>query len=641
MKSRIIEQLGQVELMLPNLVADALSANERAKLRMSVLQAAVQHAHDPHSSPPDLAAECGSAGIDAVAARTLVASARANGSGLIEAPGLAKLNEALLADVDTMIKAVAAGDAAFGEAAERRLTAIGAGLDPTSERISEAGIARLVSVGETDSLHRLVMDLHKALNRLTAQCAEDTVSGALTYGLRPEDKPLVAAFMRGLERTRALKFDHPGLDTTAVRGTSRLMIQNDIGTTDAHVIVVCVEGSTVTVTHSDVHDARAKFFVGLFDAFPVEWSRLHQLSAEGLAEGEAFYLVTGRYLANTNEELHAFLEAVGASLVFLIDWNKARKALRKLISNGDAVHVLDWAARHAIGHRGFLELGGTELIASAVRRAAPARIGYGDELGNVLGKDATLKFLETALRLATDALRAGRSARSVREMLEVDLMRRIERNDSALLTTVVRQLGLARDIATSIANDVADSRSRGANAARHAARAKLIEEKADAIALDARQVVARTQAAPTITGLVDAAENAIDELEQAAFLVSLLPLQLDQVLAVPLGVLCAVAISGTEAAIRGLEAAVSLSEGEGGSADSEDALQATARLVDLEHDADKAERSVTRLVLGGGGGAREGAAVALELAHALERSSDRLALVGHLLHRHVMGELSN
>ncbi len=43
--------------------------------------------------------------------------------------------------------------------------------------------------------------------------------------------------------------------------------------------------------------------------------------------------------------LGAFLEAVGAALVFLIDWNKARKALRKLISNSDAIHVLDWAAR--------------------------------------------------------------------------------------------------------------------------------------------------------------------------------------------------------------------------------------------------------------------------------------------------------
>jgi hypothetical protein len=38
MKSRIIEELGQAELMLPNRVARALGANERAKLRMSVLQ---------------------------------------------------------------------------------------------------------------------------------------------------------------------------------------------------------------------------------------------------------------------------------------------------------------------------------------------------------------------------------------------------------------------------------------------------------------------------------------------------------------------------------------------------------------------------------------------------------------------------
>ena len=90
---------------------------------MSVLQAAVQHAHDPHSPPPDLAAECGSAGIDAIATRGLIAGARANGGGVIEAPGLAKLNEALLADVETMIKAVGAGDAAAGDAAEQRFDA--------------------------------------------------------------------------------------------------------------------------------------------------------------------------------------------------------------------------------------------------------------------------------------------------------------------------------------------------------------------------------------------------------------------------------------------------------------------------------------------------------------------------------------
>ncbi|HZP09609.1 hypothetical protein [Methyloceanibacter sp.] len=98
MKSRIIEQLGQSELMLPNLLAGALAANDRAKLRMSVLQAAAQHARDPHGPAPDFVAECGAAGIDSFATRALIAGARANGTGLIEALGLAKLNEALLDD---------------------------------------------------------------------------------------------------------------------------------------------------------------------------------------------------------------------------------------------------------------------------------------------------------------------------------------------------------------------------------------------------------------------------------------------------------------------------------------------------------------------------------------------------------------
>jgi uncharacterized protein Yka (UPF0111/DUF47 family) len=639
MKSRIVEQLGQTELILPNLLAGALKANERAKLRMSVVQAIAQHVHDPRTPPPDLAVECRSAGIDAVAMRSLIAGARAAGDGLIEARGLAKLNEALVDDVETMIKAVSAGDAAAGASAGKRLDAIGTALDLAGERISEAGIAKLTAVGETDSVHRLVMDLHKVLNRMVSQCSEENVAGALTYGLHPEDKPLVTAFMRGVERTSGLKFDHPGLDTTAVRGEKRLIIQNDIGTTDAHVLVISVEGASVTVTHSDVHAARAKFFVNLFDRFKVEWSHMHERSAEGLAEGEVFYLVSGRYDGKTNDETCAFLEAVGASLVFLIDWNKARKALRKLIGNADAVQVLDWAARHEIGHRAFLELGGSELIASAVRRAAPARLGFGEDLTDLLGREATLKFVKAALRLSTGALRQGVSARSVRETIEVDLVRRIERNDSALLTIVVRQLGLARDIATGIAATIADGHMRRVDAERVAGRARRIEEKADAIAVDARQAVARTGAAPSITALIDGAENAIDELEQAAFLVSLLPTEIEPNLLAPLGVLAKAAIAGSEAAVRGLEAAASLAEGDGGSADSEDALQATARLVDLEHAADASERTVTRLVLGGGA-AHDGTLVALELARALERTSDQLSHIGHVLHTHVMSELS-
>jgi hypothetical protein len=118
------------------------------------------------------------------------------------------------------------------------------------------------------------MDLHKALNKLTADCSEQILAGAHVFGLHDEDRAAVQAFMRGVNETRALKFNHPGLDTMATRSGGKLLIQNDIGTTDAHVVVVAIKNNVVTVTYTDVHLARAKFFIALFDKFAAEWSGL-------------------------------------------------------------------------------------------------------------------------------------------------------------------------------------------------------------------------------------------------------------------------------------------------------------------------------------------------------------------------------
>ena len=150
------------------------------------------------------------------------------------------------------------------------------------------------------------------------------------------------------------------------------MIQNDIGTTHAHVLVVSVEGSVVTITHSDVHEPRAKFFVGLFDSFPIKWTRLVKNGPRTSPRVRPFISSPAATKPGAARRSWPFLEAIGAALVFLIDWNKARKALRKLVSNSDAVAVLDWGARHEVGHRAFLQLGGANLIASAVRQAARA-----------------------------------------------------------------------------------------------------------------------------------------------------------------------------------------------------------------------------------------------------------------------------
>ena len=640
MKSEIIAQLGQTDILLPSLIADGLSANSRVKARLSVLQAAARHAREPGSTRFDLTDECHAAGLDSMAMESLVNRARLLAGELVTAPGLDSLGSAIWDDVATMIRAVEAGDKVAGEAARERLSAIRSANEPeSSDTLALAQIAGLtgISSGGSAGLHRLVMDLHRSLNGLAAGHAEEVLAGAHVYGLLPQDRPAIEAFMRGVEATRRLKFDHPGLATTAMRSGPRLTIQNDIGETDAHVVVIAVEVDAVTVTYTDVHLPRAKFFIGLLRDFPAQWSGLDRKSAEGLGDDGAFYLVTGRY--PTDDLRDAFLEAVGASLVFLIDWNRARKLLRTWVSKGGAVDVLDWAARNRIGHRGFLELGGSELLASAVRRAAPNRIGFGERLDHVLGRDAAVDFLKAVLRVSTEALLQGSSVRLARDRIEADLVRHLQRVDTALLTIVMRQSGLAREIAAGIANCIAEQQARRlCDRAALASRARRIEEKADRIAMEARGEIARFNADPTIKNLVDRIEEAIDELEQAAFVASVIPSVVAPELLEPLARLCATVVKGTEAAAAGIAAAADVPEGQ--RADSEDALAAVGRLIDAEHDADAAEREVTAMVMQGEFDLKTALSV-LDLARTLERATDRLAGFGHLLREHVLADLSS
>jgi hypothetical protein len=109
-----------------------------------------------------------------------------------------------------------------------------------------------------DSLHLVVMDAHRAINQLQAATAVETVAGARVHCLSEQGRRRVEAFMEGVNRTAPLKFDHPGLGTTATEHNGRLLIQNDIGTTDAHVLVVRVDGVQATLTYTDIHDAPAE-----------------------------------------------------------------------------------------------------------------------------------------------------------------------------------------------------------------------------------------------------------------------------------------------------------------------------------------------------------------------------------------------
>ena len=51
-----------------------------------------------------------------------------------------------------------------------------------------------------------------------------------------------------------------------------LIIQNDIGTNDVHVLVIQVEGFSITLTYSDLHERRFAFFQGLLSEIGAQWS---------------------------------------------------------------------------------------------------------------------------------------------------------------------------------------------------------------------------------------------------------------------------------------------------------------------------------------------------------------------------------
>jgi uncharacterized protein Yka (UPF0111/DUF47 family) len=638
LKSEIIEKLGQGDVLLPSLIGEGLAANDRVKARLSVLQAAAAHAREPEGVRFELTEECRAAGIDPVPLEALVNRASMVSDGRLTAPGLAKLGAAIWDDMTAMLRAVTAGDASAADRQVERLAALKSSATiGASDEIDLAQIVKLTGLSEHDgdSLHRLIMDLHKALNRLAAAQAEETIAGAHAYGLQAGDRPALEAFMRGLNATRKLKFNHPGLETTAIRTATRFIIQNDIGETDAHVVMIAVETTTVRVTYTDVHRARAKFFTERFRNFPVQWSGLQRKS--GFGKDGVFYLVTGRLPAANGEGNHAFLEALGASLVFLIDWNKARKTLREWISNADALRVLDWAARHRLGHRGFLELGGPLLVASAVHHAAPARIGFGERLDSALGREAAVDFLKSVLQISTETLLGGSSLRLAQAGIEAALVSHLQGVSAKLLTVTIRQAGLAREIAVDIKAALSERASQQPIDRALPDRARRIEEKADRIAFETRSEIRRFNADRGTERLVNEMEDAIDELEQAAFVASLTPVTLVPVLLDPLVELCSAAVSGAEAAAMGAAAAAEIPHGQ--RADSDAVLAAVAKLIDAEHRGDVAERAVTASVLTGDFDQKT-AFSALELARALERATDRLAMFGYSLREHVLADLS-
>ncbi len=634
-KIKIVACLGESAVLLPGLIATAFAANERTKLRLTLLQEAAARIQNPQHPAQALFAERQATGLDSADFDKVVTGAHALAEGRGVVPSAALLISGLGADLGAMLAPLAIARPESARQFSERLAELKKHLPAAAgDEIDIASIADMASARRErgDSVHLLVMDVHKELNRLAAETAVETIDGAKAHAVDEVDRSRIRAFMRGLNRTAPLACGHPGLATTAVRSGARLTIQNDIGATDAHVLVINVEASSVTITYTDIHRSRTEFFIVLFAGKNVAWSPLAERQAQGL-ERNMFFFLTGRFEAA--EGLEDFLEFLGSRIVFLIDWNKARKALQAFVSKTSAVELTLWAAAHDFGHRAFLELGGTDLIFEAVRQAAAGRIPYGARLDEVLGRNETAEFLRNVLRETSQGFSAGRSLRLVRDEIQADLAQRLETAERALLVILVRHLGLSRILAD-LLRDALSQEVSPSNEARRSLveRAKKLEAKGDRLTIYARDLATKLNADAKLRLLIDEIENVLDCLDEGAFLLSLTP---DGCHAAPLGGLAEITMEGVSHLVRAVEATMELPHGR--RADAEDALQAIDAAIDVEHSADDAERDTMRVLMTVPNEDARQVMVDREVARALEEATDHLSHAALSLRDRVLGEL--
>lgn len=582
MKAQILALIGEHGLQPAAALNAGLAANDRIKYAFSLLQMALAHADNPDQPAASLKQERIGCGIDdpdldgvVAASRMVDAACHVPGAAkilarieadmrLMAAPVLATKPDGLAARLDKLLKALPAAEGDL--------------LDPAAtSAMMRAGH------GHADSLHRLVMDLHKQLNALQADLAEETLDGAAAYNLNDADRPLVKAFMAGLNRTAKLKFDHPGLATTATRAGERLVIQNDIGTTDAHVIVIHVQDLTTSVTYTDVHAERLAFFQEMLTPRGMTWESQRTAT---LAAGEPFFMATGRLVAADAESLRSNLDFLGSRLVFLIDWNRARKQLRQFQRGPERLALLAWAAEADIGHRGFLELGGAKLVNQAIEATARASMHFGDRLCDVLGDGETQAFLRFVFQTATEGLLSGTSRVLIQDRVRVLLAAHFSNEERQLLRIAADHAGLIFEIA-SLVRDGVEAEAEGA--AKRAKRARRFEHDADQLVSETREAVRRRPDFAVFLDLLRSADDAADELEDATFL-----LDLDILDGKPLEHLQGLAdllVQASQEWIKALGHAAQIGL-QAGRAETEDFLTAIDRISGLEHRADDAERAL-------------------------------------------------
>jgi uncharacterized protein Yka (UPF0111/DUF47 family) len=305
------------------------------------------------------------------------------------------------------------------------------------------------------------------------------------------------------------------------------------------------------------------------------------------------------------------------------------------------VRLLEWAAAQELGHMGFLRLGGARAVLEALDFAARGRGHYGQTLEDVLGRERAERFMQFALRSATTELLAGRSESLIHDELRAELLRELRGSSQSVLDLVCEHAGIVVEIAGAVRDALSGlGRSDGQEVAeRLAARCKRWESDADRIVGEVRDAVRTAPEAAYLQELVQRIDDVADDLEEAAFLATLLRRAgVGAVLLGALSTLGARLVAGTQELVKALETVRALGP-VAAREDLHDFLEAIHRIGLVEHETDELKRQVAAELAEHGASARE-VHLAAEGAAELELAADHLQHAALVLRDRVLAQLT-
>ncbi len=623
-KAEIIRELGIRELLLPKLISDAFDANDRVKYFFSLLQMAKHHADNPQIELSNLRNEREECGIQDTNLDRVVEYS-------VKTPDLENYYyipnvNPIIANIIENIKQMILPLQTFFEPTDQKrihdsnlvtnsklfqiadydsLRNRFKDLLATIPRIDEDIISDLIIdniiSGEPknrDSFHLLVMGIHKELNRLQSLIYHESIDGAKVYGITDNDKVLVRAFMKGINKSKKLKFEHPGLDTTATRSADMLLIQNDIGTTDAHVLVIKIKEMTVSVTCSDIHIQRLIFFHSMLDRFDVKWENTTSRQSEKFKGSGLYHISIGTYVAKNPMDLEVYLSFLASRIVFLIDWNRARKRLGIFVKKEDVFSILKWAADNDLGHMGFLKMGGEQLIFDAIKKTAKSPLHFGDKFEDVLSREKAIEFLKFVLQTCAEGLIEGKSEFLIRDEVRVELAKNFRSIDESLLNIAANHASLVVEISTIVRDGLVQIESDDQEfITRNAERVKVWEKNADALLNNIRVILKRSNASIVFENFVSNADDAADSMEETLFLLTLV--SKEEIIGdfyEPLLDLAELAVHSSMEYLKAIEN-VKIIDKWSTREEIDDFLETIDKIITLEHQADDVTRKVNAAIM--------------------------------------------